>query len=75
MQEYCNGGNVAKAIKTRFFRTDAGTVHLQHVLQVAWEMAAALQYIHSKQIIHGARASPPLPLSTAHESRYQQRLE
>jgi serine/threonine protein kinase len=56
--ELCEGGNLGRAMEESFFVV-GGTrdPHMQHILQVAWEVCVGLQYIHSKQAVHGTTLS------------------
>jgi hypothetical protein len=55
VQEYCDGGSLAEAIGAGFFRGMWGEKpNMSLVLQAAWEIASGLQYIHSREVCHGA---------------------
>eukprot|EP00892_Ulva_mutabilis_P000314 jgi/Ulvmu1/10283/UM060_0085.1 len=53
--EYCDGGNLEQAIQAGFFLTSRSPLdfHQRHIIQVVWELAVGLQYVHSRNDAHG----------------------
>ncbi|GAX79853.1 hypothetical protein CEUSTIGMA_g7293.t1 [Chlamydomonas eustigma] len=62
VQEFCSGGTLRAALTSGTFHTRADspsqqaslqTIHIQSIVQTALDVAKALVYLHSKNVVHG----------------------
>jgi len=58
IQEFCDGGSLAQAIDRGVFMDQrTGDRKLEHILQVASDIARGMAYIHERQVVHGDLSS------------------
>ncbi|KIY93963.1 hypothetical protein MNEG_13998 [Monoraphidium neglectum] len=66
VQEFCNGGSLRQAVDARtiFWDSEAKQPRMRDILSTAMDIAAGLEHLHSKQIVHGDLTPSNVLLST-----------